>query len=89
MPAVNELYFVVLPQISLSPTSYGKVDEMLTLLPDIKMAAELSNEQAESLIRVFKNREKYFTGGTITGYEYEKIERPGGKFLVKVTQNVA
>src|SRR5690242_12548715 len=70
---VNELYLVVMPQISLSPSSYGKVDEVLTLLPDRKFASEFTTDAADGFILVFKHREKYFVGGGVIGYSYHKI----------------
>jgi hypothetical protein len=82
------LYLAVLPQISLSPESYGKVDHSLTLLPDRKMASEFSAHDAKIYMSIFKNREKYFIGNGVTGYEYETITMPSGRFIVKVTQNV-
>jgi hypothetical protein len=84
----NELYFVVMPQISLSAESYGKVDHFLTLLPDRKMASEFSDHDVKVYMSIFKNREKYFVGNGVIGYEYEKIPMPSGRFIVKVIQNV-
>lgn len=78
---VNELYFVVMPQISLSPAVYGKVDQVLTLLPDRNFASEFLPNRVDGYLLVFQHREKYFLGGDVTGYAYQKISTPSGESL--------
>jgi hypothetical protein len=85
----NVLYFVVMPQISLSPDTYGRVDEVLTLLPDKGMASEFSEGDVDSYILLFKHRVKYFIGDDVIGYSFEKERMQTGRYVVKVTQNVA
>lgn len=85
---VNELYLVVMPQISLS-SNPGQVDQILTLLPDKKFASEFSATDAKSYVLMFKHREKYFIGGDVIGYSYHEEATPSGRYIVRVTQNVA
>jgi hypothetical protein len=74
----DELFFVVMPQISLSPSAYGKVDRVLTLLPDKTFASEFLPQEVDGYMLVFQHRQKYFLGGDVTGYSYEKIRTPSG-----------
>ncbi len=85
----NELYFAVLPQISLSPTSFGQTEQVLTLLPDKSFATEFFPDEVESFIQVFRNRIGHLVGGHVTGYEFEKESAKNGRVIVRVTQNVA
>jgi hypothetical protein len=85
---VNELYFVVMPQISLSLPDYGKTGQFLTLLPDKKFASEFSPQEVDTYIQVFKHREQYLVGGAVIGYECVKETTASGRFIVKVLQNV-
>jgi hypothetical protein len=85
--SVNELYFVVMPQISLSLPDYGRVSQFLTLLPGKDLATEFFPDQVDTFIQVFKNREQHLTGGHVVGYECEKEVGESG-VRVKVTQKV-
>jgi len=84
----NELYLVVLPIISLSPTSYGKTEQILTLLPTRSLATEFFPDEVNGYVLIFKNRTKYLEGGHVAGYEFEHEETDSGRVVVRVTQNV-
>jgi hypothetical protein len=84
----NELYFSVLPQISLSMPDYGRTQQVLTLLPDKAFATAFFPDEVDTYVRVFTNREKHLIGGHVTGYTVHKESTPDGRVFVKVTQNV-
>ena len=84
----NELYFAVFPQISLSPTSFGKTEQVLTLMPDKNFATEFFPDEVDSFIQVFRNRMNHLVGGHVTGYEFNQESTKDGRVLVRVTQNV-
>jgi len=85
----NVLYFAVLPQISVSGTSFGRAEQVLTLLPDKNFASAFFPEEVDSYIQVFNNREGHLVGGHVTGYDLEKEETKDGRYYVRVTQNVS
>ncbi len=84
----NVLYFTVLPQIAVSGTSFGHTEQVLTLLPDKQFASAFFPEEVDTYIQVFKNREIYLVGGHVAGYNIEKEPASGGRYYVRVTQNV-
>jgi hypothetical protein len=84
----NVLYFAVLPQIAVSGSSFGRTEQVLTLLPDKNFASAFFPEEVDTYIQVFNNREKYLVGGHVAGYKLEKESASGGRFYVRVTQNV-
>jgi len=84
----NELYVAVLPMISLSPTSYGKTEQFMTLLGDKNLATEFSPDEVNNYVLIFKNRTKYLEGGHVTGYEFDLEETESGRVIIRVTQNV-
>jgi hypothetical protein len=86
----NELFFTVMPQISLARDSFGKVGEFLTLTPLKDMATEFDEKQAHSYALIFTHRVQYLTGENVKGYdEVERIPTRPGFFILKVNQNVA
>ena len=88
--STNDLYLVVLPIISLSTEcGFGRTEQVLTLLPDRKLASEFFRDQVESFVRLFKNRTSYFVGGHVTGYEFEYEEVDADRVVVKVIQRVS
>ncbi len=83
----NELYFVVLPLIHLGT---GLTEQTLTLLPDKTFASEFYEDEVQAYIAMFENRaNKYLSGGHVTGYSLQKEATEDGRFIVRVTQNVA
>jgi hypothetical protein len=84
----NELYLVVLPIISLALSSYGKTEQVLTLLPTRDLATEFFPDEVNSFVLIFKNRTKFLEGGHVTGYEFRPEETDSGRVIVKVIQNV-
>jgi hypothetical protein len=88
-PIDNVLYFAVLPQIVVSGTSFGRTEQVLTLVPDKNFASAFFNEEVDTYIQVFNNRQSYFTGGRVTGYDVSKEPASDGRFYVRATQHVA
>jgi hypothetical protein len=84
----NELYLTVLPIISLSPNSYGKTEQILTLMGDKNLATEFFPDEVNNYVLIFKNRTKYLEGGHVTGYDFSLEEMESGRVIVRVTQNV-
>jgi len=87
-PTDNVLYFAVLPQIVVSGASFGRTEQILTLVPDKNFASAFFDEEVESYIQVFNNRQGYLTGGHVTGYELAKEPASGGRVYVRATQHV-
>jgi hypothetical protein len=88
-PIVNVLYFAVFPQIAVSGSSFGRTEEILTLVPDKNFASAFFPEEVDTFIRVFNNRQTHLVGGHVTGYEISKEQASGGRFYVRATQHVA
>jgi len=88
LKANNELYLAVLPIISLSPNSYGKTEQVLTLMGDKNLATEFFPDEVNNYLQIFKNRTKYLEGGHVQGYEFGIEESESGRVIVRVTQNV-
>jgi len=82
----NELYFVVLPLISLRT---GSTEYSLTLLPTRNFATEFFPDEVEGYINMFQNRVKYLTGGHVTGYDLLQEKTINGRIIVRVIQNVS
>jgi hypothetical protein len=90
--ASNELYLAILPLIHITPnqvTGFGLTEEVLTLFSDRKFATSFFADEVEGYIDIFKNREKYLTGGHVKGYEYHKEDAADGRVIVRVMQHVA
>lgn len=86
----NDLYFVVLPLIHMGSNNYGLTEQTLTLLPDKNFATEFYPEEVQAYIDLFENRaKKYLSGGHVEGYHLQKEPTEDGRFIVRVTQNVA
>jgi hypothetical protein len=81
----NELYLVVLPTISLAN---GKVEQILTLLPEKNFATVFFRDEVEQFVRMFKSREEFLVGGHVKSYDFEQEETESGRVIVRVTQNV-
>lgn len=88
MSTANELYLAVLPMIHLAVHQYGFTEEVLTLLPSKDFATRFSPNEVESFIRIFKNRTEHLTGGSVTSYDFQKIQQSDGRFIVRVVQYV-
>ena len=84
----NVLFFAVLPQISLSPESEGRTEEVLTLLPDRSFATEFFPDQVDDYIRVFKRGQASLTGGHVENYECVKETTDDERIVVRVMQRV-
>jgi hypothetical protein len=84
----NELYFAVLPQIAVSGMSFGRTEQMLTLLPQRNFATQFFPDEVDTYIQVFENRRGHLVGGHVTGYKLEKVSTEDGRVVVKVTQDV-
>jgi hypothetical protein len=84
----NVLYFAVLPQIAVSGTSFGRTEQILTLVPDKNFASAFFPGEVESYIQVFKNRQSYLVGGHVTGYDLEQEHAGDGRVYVRATQHV-
>jgi hypothetical protein len=85
----NELFLPVMPQISLSRETYGKVEEVLTLVPIRAMATEFDDTDVESYMKIFNDLKQYFTARRVVGYDVDKIAVRSGWFIVRVFQRVA
>jgi hypothetical protein len=84
----NVLYFAVFPQIVVSGTSFGRTEQVLTLVPDKNFASAFFTEEVESYIQVFKNRQKHITGGHVIGYDVATESASDGRVYVRATQHV-
>ncbi len=84
----NVLFFAVLPQISLSPGSEGRTEQVLTLLPDRNFATEFFPDQVDDYIQVFQQGQASLTGGHVENYECVKEPTSDQRIVVKVTQRV-
>lgn len=92
MSSTNELYLCVLPLIHVSVNQalgFGLTEQVLTLMPERNFATEFFPDEVDGYIDVFKNREKYLTGGHVTGWDLRKEVIEGGRVIVRVTQHVA
>lgn len=87
-PINNVLYFAVFPQIAVSGTSFGRTEQVLTLVPDKNFASAFFPEEVDTYIQVFRNRLGHLVGGHVTGYEIAKEQAGGGRLYVRATQNV-
>ena len=81
----NELYLVVLPTISLAN---GKVEQILTLLPEKNFATVFFKDEVDAFVRMFENRTEYLVGGHVKSYDFAREETESGRVIVKVIQNV-
>jgi len=88
MAQENELYFAVLPQITVSGSNVGLTEQVLTLLSGKDQATAFHTDEMETYILFFKNRQQYLTGGHVKGYSLTKEPKGDGRFYVKVTQSV-
>jgi hypothetical protein len=88
-PITNVLYFAVFPQIAVSGASFGRTEQVLTLVPDKNFASAFFAEEVDTYIQVFNNRLNHLVGGHVTGYKIEKTPASGGRFYVRATQHVA
>lgn len=89
---INSLYLSVLPVVHISPNQafgFGLTEELLTLFPDRNFATEFFEDEVDRYIDVFKNRQKYLTGGHVTSWELHKEPIGNGRFIVRVVQHVA
>jgi hypothetical protein len=84
----NKLYLSVYPQINLSNLEFGKVHQILTLMPDRNFATAFFPDEVDTYIQVFKNREKHLVGGHVIGYDITKEPSSDGRVYVRVIQNV-
>jgi hypothetical protein len=84
----NELYFAVLPQITVSGNSIGQTEQVLTLLSGREQATAFHKDEIETYILFFNNRQQYFTGGHVKGYTLSEVEKGDGRYYVKVIQHV-
>jgi hypothetical protein len=84
----NKLYFAVLPQIVVSGTSFGRTEQILTLVPDKNFASAFFLEEVESYIQVFQNRQSHLVGGHVKGYDLDQEPASGGRVYVRATQHV-
>jgi hypothetical protein len=84
MPS-NELYFVVLPLISLRT---GVTEQTLTLLPDRTFATEFFPDEVGGYLKMFQTRLKELSGGHVTGYDLVPENTDDGRVIVRVVQNV-
>ena len=88
----NELYLAVLPIIHVSTNQalgYGLTEQILTVFPDRNFATEFFPDEVDGYIQTFKNREKYLTGGHVTGWDVRKEPTADGRVIVRVVQHVA
>ena len=81
----NELFLVVLPTISLAN---GKVEQILTLLPERNFATVFFRDEVDQFVRMFQNRTDYLVGGHVKSYDFKYEETESGRVIIKVTQNV-
>jgi hypothetical protein len=85
---VNVLYFSVFPQIVVSGTSFGRTEQVLTLVPDKSFASAFFPEEVDTYIQVFQNRQGHLVGGHVAGYDFAKEPASGGRFYVRALQHV-
>jgi hypothetical protein len=85
----NVLYLAVLPQIVVSGPSFGRTEQILTLVPDKNFASAFFADEVDTWMQVFKNRESYFVGNHVTGYDYATEPIGDGRLYVKVIQHVS
>jgi hypothetical protein len=84
----NELYFAVIPQITVSGIHIGKTEQVLTLLSGRDQATAFHEDELETYILLFSNRQQYLTGGHVKGYKLSKESKGDGRYYVKVIQHV-
>jgi hypothetical protein len=90
MPS-NTLYLGILPIIHVSTNQFGfgLTEEILTLFPDRNFATEFFENEVDGYIETFKNRQKYLTGGHVTGWDIHKEPTADGRVIVRVIQHVS
>ena len=84
----NELYFAVLPQIKVSGNNVGLTEQVLTLLSGKEQATAFYEDEIETYILFFNNRQQYLTGGHVKGYTLSEVPKGDGRYYVKVVQHV-
>jgi hypothetical protein len=87
MATDNELYFAVLPQITVSGNNVGLTEQVLTLLSGKDQATAFHTDEIETYILFFNNRRQYLTGGHVKGYTLSKEPKGDGRYYVKVIQH--
>jgi hypothetical protein len=60
----------------------------LTLLSGKEQATAFHEDEVETYILFFNNRQQYLTGGHVKGYSLSKVAKGDGRCYVKVTQHV-
>ena len=88
----NELYLTILPLIHVSVNQalgFGLTEQTLTLFPDRNFATEFFPDEVDGYIATFEQRQKYLTGGHVTGWEIHKDPTADGRVVVRVIQHVA
>lgn len=89
--ATNELYLTILPLIHISlnqAMGFGLTEQTLTLFPDRNFATEFFPDEVDGYIATFEHRQKYLTGGHVTGWEIHKEPTADGRVVVRVIQHV-
>lgn len=84
----NELYFAVLPQITVSGTNVGQTAQVLTLLSGREQATAFHIDEVETYVLFFNNRQQYLIGGHVKSYSLSKVAKGDGRYYVKVIQHV-
>jgi len=88
----NKLYLTILPLIHVSVNQamgFGLTEQTLTLFPDRNFATEFFPDEVDGYIATFEHRQKYLTGGHVTGWEIHKEPTADGRVVVRVIQHVA
>jgi hypothetical protein len=84
----TELYFAVLPQITVSGNNVGQTEQVLTRLSGREQATAFHIDEIETYILFFNNRQQYLTGGHVKGYSLSQVPKGDGRYYVKVIQHV-
>jgi hypothetical protein len=84
----TELYFAVLPQITVSGNNIGQTEQILTLLSGKDQATAFHPDEIETYILFFNNRQQHLIGGHVKGYSLSKEPNDDGRYYVKVIQHV-
>jgi hypothetical protein len=88
----NDLYLGVLPLIHITPNQmlgFGLTEQTLTVYPDRNFATEFFADEVDNYMEIFISRaNKYFVGGHSLSWEASKEQVEGGRYVVRVRQNV-
>ena len=66
----------------------GQTEQALSFFPDRNFATEFYADEVDTYLGFVSKRLQYLEGGHIKDYEGDKEDAGGGRFIIRVRQNV-